>query len=328
MPYQHFTYYDRCDVQFGLRRGLSAGAIAEEMGRSPSSITRELQRNRSNNGQYDALEAQVQYRARQKNACRTHKLEHRPLRDYVKEKLEEDWSPECIAEMLVLDYPEDTRMRVSHETIYQYVYADKRQGGELYTHLRQGRRQRRKRGGSKGNRGQIKNRVSIDERPDIVDTQERIGDWEGDTVIGRNHKRPLATFVDRKSLYTAADFMEDKRASSLNAAALSALAHVPATALKTLTLDNGKEFAKHETLAKALGIDIYFAHPYSSNERAINENTNGLIRQYLPKGTDFTQVPRKQLKKIIEKLNNRPRAKLAFRTPKEVLESFTGALQV
>ena len=324
MPYEHFTYYDRLEVQHGL----SCRAIAQEMGRAPSSITREVHRNRSKNGQYDAMNAQVQCRARQKCACRRHKLEHLPLRDYVKEKLEEDWSPGCIAEMLALEHPQDTRMRVSHETIYQYVYADKRQGGELYTHLRQGRKQRRKRGGGKSNRGIIKNRVSIDERPGIVDTQQRIGDWEGDTVIGRNHKRPLATFVERKCLYTTADFMEDKRASSLNDAALRAFANVPATALQTLTVDNGKEFAKHEQLAQALDADLYFAHPYSSNERAINENTNGLIRQYLPKGTDFTKVPDKLLKKIIEKLNNRPRAKLAFRTPKEVLESFTGALQV
>lgn len=328
MPYEHFTYYDRLDVQHGLRRGLSCRAIAKKMSRAPSSITREIRRNRSKNGQYDAMKAQMQCRARQKRACRVHKLEHLPLRDYVQEKLQEDWSPGCIVEMLALEHPEDTRMRVSHETIYQYVYVDKRQGGELYTHLRQGRKQRRKRGGGKSNRGSIKNRVSIDERPGIVDTQQRIGDWEGDTIIGRNHKRPLATFVERKSLYTTADFMEDKRAFSLNDAALRAFAHVPATALETLTVDNGKEFAKHEQLAKALGADLYFAHPYSSNERAINENTNGLIRQYLPKGTDFTKVPDKKLKEIIEKLNNRPREKLAFRTPKEVLESFTGALQV
>lgn len=328
MPYEHFTYYDRLEVQHGLRQGLSRRAIAEKLGRAPSSISREVQRNRNKNGQYDAMKAQVQCLARQKGACRTHRLEHLPLRDYVKEKLEEDWSPGCISEMLKLEHPEDTRMRVSHETIYQYVYADKRQEGELYTHLRQGRKQRRKRGGGKSNRGSIKNRVSIEERPGIVDAQERIGDWEGDTVIGRNHKRPMATFVERKSLYTTANFMENKRAVSLNDAALSAFAHLPAKALKTITVDNGKEFAKHEQLAQALGVDIYFAHPYSSNERAINENTNGLIRQYVPKGTDFTKVPDQELKKIIEKLNNRPRAKLAFRTPKEVLETFTGALQV
>mgnify|MGYP002525426169 CR=1 FL=1 len=130
MPYEHFTYYDRLDVQHGLRRGLSGHAIAKELSRSPSSITREIRRNRSNNGQYDAMKAQMQCRARQKSACRVHKLEHLPLRDYVKEKLQEEWSPGCIAEMLALEHPEDTRMRVSHETIYQYVYADKRQGGE------------------------------------------------------------------------------------------------------------------------------------------------------------------------------------------------------
>ncbi len=328
MPYEHFSFFDRSEIQFGLEHGRSRRAIARILERSPSAIGREIRRNLNKKGEYIALNAQELYQARQKATTRTHKLEHRPLRDYVKEKLEEDWSPETIAETLVLNYPEDARMRVSHETIYQYVYADKRQGGELYSHLRQGRKQRRKRGGSKGNRGSIKNRVSIQERPRIVDSQERIGDWEGDTVIGRGHKRPMATFVDRKSLYTTAEFMEDKRAASLNEAALRAFGHIPRTARATLTLDNGKEFAWHERLAPALGLDIYFAHPYSSNERAINENTNGLIRQYFPKGTDFTTITNEQLKQAIEKLNNRPRAKLAYRTPKEVLEKLTGALQL
>ena len=132
MPYEHFTYYDRLDVQHGLRRGLSCRAIAKKMSRAPSSITREIRRNRSKNGQYDAMKVQMQCRARQKRACRVHKLEHLPLRDYVQEKLQEDWSPGCIVEMLALEHPEDTRMRVSHETIYQYVYVDKRQGGELF----------------------------------------------------------------------------------------------------------------------------------------------------------------------------------------------------
>ena len=328
MPYQHFTYYDRLEVQHGLRCGLSCHAIAKNMNRAPSSITREVQCNRSKNGHYNPMNAQVQCHSRQRSACRRHKLEYLPLRDYVKGKLQEEWSPGCISEMLQLDHAEDTHMRVSHETIYQYVYADKRLGGELYTHLRQGRKQRRKRGGGKSNRGITKNRVSIEERPGIVDTQQRVGDWEGDTIIGRNHKRPIATFVERKSLYTTAAFMPDKRASSMNAAALRAFKHLPTEARETLTVDNGKEFARHEQLAQTLETQIYFDHAYSPNERAINENTNGLIRQYLPKGTDFTKVPESQLKKIIEKLNNRPREKLAFRTPKEVLESFTGALQV
>lgn len=328
MPYEHFSFFDRREIEFGLERGHSCRAIARTLGRSPSSVSREIRRNSSANGRYRPLHAQEQYRTRQTIASRTHRLEHRRLRDYVKTKLEEEWSPETIAEMLKLDYPDDPRMAISHESIYQYVYADKRQGGELYLHLRQGRKQRRKRGAYKGKRGRIKNRVSIEERPAIVDSQERIGDWEGDTVIGRGKKRPMATFVERSILYLTADFMEDKRAASLNEAALRAFAHIPQKARATLTLDNGTEFAGHESLAPALGVDIYFAHPYSSNERAINENTNGLIRQYLPKGTDFTEVSDEQLKRIVEKLNNRPRAKLAFRSPKEVLEKFTGALQL
>lgn len=328
MPYKHFSFFDRNEIQFGLQNGQSCRKIARTLGRSPSSVSREIRRNGLDKESYRALNAQKKCRARQKNASRKHKLEHLPLRDYVKAKVEEKWSPEQIEATLELEHPDDARMRISHETIYQYVYADKRQGGELHSHLRQGHKQRRKRSGSKGKRGGIKNRVSIDERPGIVDAQERIGDWEGDTVIGRSYKRPMATFVDRKSLYLTAAFIQDKSAASLNAGALQAFAHIPGAARHTLTLDNGTEFAGHESLAPALGMDVFFCHPYSSNERAINENTNGLLRQYFPKGTDFTTVPEEELKEAVEKLNNRPRAKLAFRTPKEVLENFTGALQV
>lgn len=331
MPYRHFTYFDRCEIQSGLRHGLSCRAIAKELGRSSSSISREVRRNRRPNGAYRALEAQYQYQARQKSTVAPRKLDYEPLRSYVRDKLEEDWEPLCIATMLPLEYPDDARMRVSHETIYQYVYADKREGGELHTHLRRRHKQRWKRGGGKRGRGGIKNRTSIDARPAIVDAQERTGDWEGDTMIGRKHKRPLATFAERRILYTTAAFMEDKRADSLNQAAIDAFAHLPNDLMHTLTVDNGTEFAAHETLAEALDMDIYFAHPNTPNERAINENINGLLRQYLPKKTDFTTVTDDELNHILEKLNNRPRPKLGYRTPKQMLQRLTepnDALQI
>ena len=330
MPYTHFTYFDRCEIQSGLRGGLSCRAIAEQLRRSPSSVTRELRRNRPENVTYRALEAQYKYLARQQTTGAPRKLDYMPLREYVEGKIKEDWEPMCIATMLTLDFPEDESMRVSHETIYQYVYLDKRKGGDLHTHLRRHHKQRWRRGDRKNRRGGIKGKISIEQRPSIVDTQQRTGDWEGDTVIGLGHKRPLATFAERRTLYTTAAFMDDKSARSLNQAATEAFAHLPQDLMHTLTVDNGTEFAGHKDLAQRLDMDIYFAHPNTPNERAINENTNGLIRQYLPKKTDFTKVTDQDLKHLLQKLNNRPRPKIGYRTPNQILKLFTdpiGALQ-
>lgn len=322
MPYQQFTFFDRREIQSGLDHGLSQREIARALGRSPSSISREIRRNSRRDARYEVFDAQRSCRARRKAGRPASKLSAGPLRDYVVAKLKQKWEPVCIATMLALKHPDDSTMRISHETIYQFVYADKRAGGNLYKGLRRGHKQRRKRSGGKKNRGTIPNRVSIDERPAIVDTQERTGDWEGDTIIGCNHKGAIATFSERRFLYTMAVLMPNKRADSLNQAAIQAFADIPDHLRHTLTVDNGKEFAAHEALAQELELDIYFAHPYCSNERAINENTNGLIRQYFPKGTDFTKVTQEDLNKAIEKLNNRPRPKLGYRTPKQMLETY------
>ena len=322
MPYQQFTFFDRREIQSGLERGWSQREIARSLGRSPSSISREIRRNRNASGRYEAFDAQLDCRTRRKAGRPAPKLSVGPLRTYVLEKLKQDWEPACIAAMLPLEHPGNSSMRVSHETIYQFVYADKRAVGRLYKHLRHGHKQRRKRSGGKKNRGTIPNRVSIDVRPAIVDTQERAGDWEGDTMIGRSHKGAIATFTERRFLYTKAVLMDNRSADILNQAAVRAFIDIPRHLRHTLTVDNGKEFAKHEKLSQKLGLDIYFAHPYCSNERAINENANGLIRQYFPKGTDFTKVTQDDLNHAIEKLNNRPRPKLGYRTPKQIFETY------
>lgn len=318
MPYVHLTYFDRCEIQWGLKHGLAIANIAKTLGRDRSVIYRELARNRRADGKYDALAAQYFYLAR-KTGPRSKKMDEPRLREHVTKKLRRRWAPLLISDTLKLEYPEDTSMRVSAETIYQFVYEDKQAGGNLYTYLPQGRRQRRKRGSSKGRCGTIKNRVPIEERPSIVARQERVGDWEGDTVIGHNRKRPMATFVDRKMLYATAAFMKDKSAASLNEAALRAFQDIPEELRHTLTVDNGTEFAAHEQLAEQLGLDVYFARPYKSNDRAINENTNGLLRRYFPKGTDFTEISEEDLKYALEELNNKPRPKLGYRTPNEML---------
>jgi IS30 family transposase len=207
-----------------------------------------------------------------------------------------------------------------HETVYQLIYKDKANGGQMYKHLRIASKPYRKRYGHYDRRGKIKNRVSIDERPAIVESRNRIGDWEGDTIMGKNRKSALLTLVERKTLYTVIVRLDGKNAEQLAEAAIKTMSAYRAQ-MKTITLDNGLEFARHETIAESLGVDIYFAHPYASWERGINENTNGLIRQYFPKGTDFNQVSGEEIRFVMERLNNRPRSTRGGRSPNEL---FTG----
>jgi IS30 family transposase len=318
MSYHHLTYFERSFVQSGLRVGLSQRKIAKMLGVNVSSVSREIKRNKKDSGAYDALHAQYQSRARRQAASQPPKLSHPPLRTYVEEKIAEDWSPEQVAGALKLKHPQDPKMQVSHETVYQHVYADKQRGGTLYTHLRQGRKKRHKRGG-KGRRAIIKNRKFISERPAVVQRQKRVGDWEGDTVIGKNRKSPIAVAVERKCLYLRAVLMPDKSAASLNRAMRKAYQQVPRKLRHTLTLDNGTEIAAHEKLARELGMQIYFGQPYTSNDRAICENLIGLLRQYLPKGTDFRTITQEELNQYVQKLNNRPRKKLGYRTPAQMM---------
>lgn len=326
MSYNHLTYFERCEIQCLLRAGLSKPQIAQEMNRAPCTISRELTRNVDQNGRYEALHAHVKAMERQRGNGRVPKLTDERLKDYVICKLLDDWSPEQIAGRLELDYPDDPQMRVSHETIYKFVYADKRAGGTLYTHLRQAHRKRRRRGNNKGLRGQIPNRRPIEERPKAVAQKSRPGDWEGDTVFGKGHGHPIATFTERKTQFLAAAVMPDKQAVSLNAAVTRAFAPLPEIPVHTLTVDNGKEFAAFEKLEEQLGTTVYFARPYCATDRGLNEQVNGLIRQYLPKGTDFRGLTQEALNRVVDKLNNRPRKRLGFRTPAEALFDYDGAL--
>ena len=207
-------------------------------------------------------------------------------------------------------------LHVSHEWIYRHVYADKRRGGDLHAHLRC-RKRRRKRYGSNDRRGQIRGRIPIDERPGIVEERSRIGDWEADTVIGKPGGPVLVTLAERRTRYSAIAKAPDKSAQAVTDALLTAL-QPHADLVHTLTYDNGKEFAYHQTVAKGLDAQGYFAHPYHSWERGLNENTNGLIRQYLPKGTDFHSLTHAQVRSIMDRLNNRPRKCLGFKTPNQL----------
>jgi len=309
--YTQLTEAQRYQISALKKAGLSQEGIALNIGVHPSTIGRELKRNTGQRG-YRPKQAQ-------RKAMERHTRKPKAIRlgaeqnSYIDEKIKEEWSPEQISATMVTAGISS----VSHETIYRYLQTDREQGGMLYTGLRHKRRKYRKRYGSSDRRGQIKKRVSIDERPAIVDKRSRIGDFEIDTVIGKNHKQALVTIVDRYSKLTLIKKVTHKRAELVRTAAIELLSPISHW-VHTITSDNGKEFAEHEKISKAIKADIYFAHPYSSWERGTNENTNGLIRQYFPKGTRFEEITDEQIRTVQEKLNRRPRKTLGFKTPYEV----------
>lgn len=232
--------------------------------------------------------------------------------DLIDAKIIVDWSPEQISGWLKAEQG----IFMSHERIYQHIWTDKLNGGSLYIHLRHSRK-KRKQYASKDKRGQIRNRISIDDRPSIVAEKKRIGDWEIDTVIGKNHQGALVTIVDRVSKFTLIKKVVSKHAEVVTEATIALLQPYLDKAL-TITADNGKEFAGHEKIKAALDADVYFAHPYSSWERGLNENTNGLIRQYFTKGSSFENITDKDVEEVMKKLNHRPRKSLNYKTPHSV----------
>ena len=231
----------------------------------------------------------------------------------VEQLVKKDWSPQQISLWLA----EFKAVRVSHEWIYQYIYADKRSGGKLHQHLRC-QKKCRKRYGSNERRGQISNRVSIDERPPVVAKRSRIGDWEIDTIIGARHSGALLSLTERKSRDILLAKMPDCSADEATYATLGLLAELK-DIVHTITADNGKEFSGHQDIARVLDAEFYFAHPYSPWERGTNENANGLIRQYFPKDRDFSTITQAELDHAMERLNNRPRKCLGMKTPHQVL---------
>jgi IS30 family transposase len=297
------------------------------MGRSPSTVSRELRRNGHERRRYAAPRAQERYLQRRKRCVRRPKLgPHVPLTAYVRDKLLEDWSPEQIAGTLAREHPGNPAMRVSHETIYAYVYKEKRNGGKLFEHLRQAHRRRRRRANLRGKRGRIVGRVPIDKRPKMVNARKRTGDWEGDTVFGQGHRKALVTALERKTGFLMAQKVNDKTADTVARALIELFDGIPPSFRKTLTLDNGLEFARFNAVEDARGLRVFFAHPYSAWERGANENINGLLRQYLPKKTDFRDLSPEQLQAYVDKLNNRPRKRLGYRTPAQAFAKARVAL--
>lgn len=308
----HLTRAQRYTISVLVQAKQTQSAIAKAIGKSKSVISRELKRNRDPvSGHYTYEIAQEQYEQRQKQKPKK-KWFTPEVQRYVDGGLAKDYSPEQIAGRAKLE----AVTCVSPERIYQYIWADKKNGGTLFQHLRRKGRKYRKRGALKDKRGIIRNRVCIEERPSIVDEKKRFGDLEIDTVIGKNHKGALLTINDRATGLVWIELLSGKEAKPLTEATIRVLNPIKSL-LKTITADNGKEFAEHEAIAKALDVNLYFAHPYHSWERGANENTNGLIRQYIPKGSSFKNIDNKEVKRIQDKLNNRPRKKLGFLSPYE-----------
>lgn len=307
--YTQLTREQRYQIEALLKGQHTQTEIAEFLRVHKSTISRELRRNRGLRGyrpnQADNLATQRRTRL---NRARI----PMPHWDRVETLLREDWSPEQISRWL----GQEEGIVISHEWIYLYVYQNKRDGGDLYKHLRC-QKPRRKRYGSNDRRGQIKGRVSIDERPEVVEMRTRTGDWEADTVIGRPGGAVLVTLAERKTRCSILALAKDKSAKAVKEALIGAL-HPYAAQVHTITYDNGKEFAHHSEIATALGAKGYFAHPYHSWERGLNENMNGLIRQYLPKGKSFDGLTDEDIRYIMEKLNNRPRKCLGYKTPNQV----------
>ena len=328
MPYTHLSPFERGNIELLLGSGWSLRQIARELGRSPSTLSRELARNRRPRGGYRAVAAQQAYRQRRSRSVKPRKLwVNRRLRRHVEAKLREKWSPDQIAQRLHRQFPRDRTMRISHETIYTFVYANKRAGGTLYEHLWQAHCTRRRRRHVRGRRGLLPGRVCIEKRPQVVHSRRRTGDWEADLVVGRQSGPAILTLVERKHGYLLARKVHDRRAYTVARAIQDAFRAVPKAFVKTITFDNGKEFAHFKILETQLDARTYFAHPYAAWERGTNENTNGLLRQYVPKKTDLHRLEPADLNAFAEALNNRPRNRLHYRTPAETFQKAIVALQ-
>lgn len=311
--YHHLTKDKRCQLYTLKAHGESTNNIAVTLGVHRSTLYRELNRNRGQKG-YRYQQAQERAFERKKISSQNTLKMVPQLMVIIDDKLRLQWSPEQIAGWLK---KQDSSKAVSHESIYRYVWKDKRNGGNLYKELRHRGKKYNKRGSGKAGRGCIPGRIDISERPAIVEEKSRLGDWEIDTIIGAEHKGAIVSMVERHSKLTLLAKVPQKTAQEVEKALTGKLREVSDCVL-TLTADNGKEFANHLAVALELGAIVYFARPYHSWERGLNEHTNGLVRQYLPKHQRLDIVADRTIEEIENLLNNRPRKVLQFRTPIEV----------
>ena len=313
MMYRQITFEERYTLGLLRQRGLSPAAIARVLGRHRSTIGREVQRNRArSDATYRPQLADWYARGRRSRSRRNQRFAAADWRR-VEALVRQDWSPEQVAGWL----RRQRLLAISHETIYRYIWADKRQGGRLYLHLRGARKLRRKRYGSYDSRGRLAGKRPITARPPAVEARAEVGHWEADTVLGAGQAGPcIFSMVERKTGYLVIGKLRQRTTAEVNRRATS-LIQAQAQPVRTITVDNGTEFHGYAAIEQATAAEFYFATPHHAWERGTNENTNGLLRQYLPKGQSMDHLTQHDCNRIARKLNRRPRKRLGYRTPEE-----------
>jgi len=310
--YKQLTHKERYQIYALIKEGLNYSKIAKNIGVNKSTISREIKRNSKSKNTYHPDSASIEAFVRHKNKNKYVKID-KTIEKYIRKYLKLDYTPEQIAGRL--NYK--NIINITHEAIYQYIYKNKASGGRLYLYLVRKMKKYQKRDAQYNSRGLIANRISISKRPKIVDNKTRIGDWEVDTIIGKYHQGSIVTIVDRKSRFTLMRILPTKEAIGVSNAIIELLYPIKQFT-HTITSDNGKEFTLHENISKSLNTDFYFCDPYSSWQRGLNENTNGLVRRYIPKKTSFENISQNEIIMIQNKLNHRPRKSLGYKTPFEV----------
>lgn len=317
--HKHLSLQERYYIEIELKKGTSQNKIAKALGRTQGTISKEIQRNKGKKG-YRHKQANNKAICRHKEKQKSIKITNK-IKEFIKDMLiSTQSSPEQIAGRLKLE----RNISLHHESIYRYILKDKANGGELYKHLRHKSKKYRKRYGSKTNtKSGIQDRVDIDERPKIVNNRERVGDWEADTIIGKGHKGAILTLDERKSKLRLAMPLKGKFANDVKDK-INEIMKPFKEIVKTITFDNGKEFARHKEVAIKLNCKTYFAKPYHSWQRGQNENANGLLRQYFPKSMKLVNIAKRKVFDAIDRLNSRPRKCLGYKTPYEVFMELSG----
>ena len=316
--YRHLTQDERCQIYALKKRGFSQSEMGQDMGFSQGTISRELARNKGKRG-YRFKQAS-EFAAQRRSAGKKKATVLTPSLIAIAESMlvGSQWSPEQIAGRLLREHG----MRVSHESLYSHIWRNKRVGGTLYKHLRHGGKKRNKRSGKNSGRGMIPGRIDIAQRPAIVESKTRLGDWELDSIIGAKHVGSITSMVERKTKLTKLVLQNGPTAHTTRKSIVRRLKPIKRH-VRTLTSDNGKEFAQHARISRELEGVFYFATPYHSWERGLNEHTNGLVRQYFPKGLDFATITNIDVRRVEDLLNNRPRKRLGYRSPNEVFAQLT-----
>lgn len=322
MSHKHFTSEQRNELSILIRAKHKQNEIAQLLNKTPSAVCQEIKRNRIDNKTgYDARRAKEKTKERRLIANeRFKKIEHNPwLRYYIVRKIKKYWSPEQISGRLMKAYPDDKKRQIGKDSIYTYVYAKRK---DLVKYLRCQKGKYRRRYGTKireKEREKMKKK-RIDERPEVIEKRERIGDWEGDTILGKD-KNHILTHAERKSGILCADKLERATAEITREKTIERFEKIPEDKKHSITYDNGVTFAEHEMTEKETGMDIYFAYPYHSWERGTNENANGLLRQFFPKKSNFANITQEEIEKAVRLINNRPRKRHGYLTPYEVFHN-------